>query len=202
MKLVSTLPPLYPLLKHRAVDQRSKEDVTRLLQSLLLWVDPRWRSTSSGACGRYRKKKKGTAKALSGPTYFSLRDLLVQESLFLWLLLFSCDPTLFVISLSFVHLCVCVCLRVCVCTPACRHVMFGERKCESDSYDSYFNLFREYFCTGAVHWVAPACQVCLIMQKEQKNALQMSEFLPKETEIWQTSSTLRELWCKIHFCQM
>lgn len=100
----------------------------------------------------------------------------------------------------FVYLCACFC--VCVCIPACRHGMFGERKCETDSYDSYFNLFREYCCTGAVHWVAPACQVCLIMQKEQKNALQMSEFLPKETEIWQTSSTLREQWCKIHYCQM
>lgn len=201
MKLVSTLPPLYPLLKHHAVDQRSKEDVAPLLQ-LLLWVDPRCRSTSSRACGRDTKKKKGWAKVLSGPTYFSLRAPLVRGSLFLWLLLFSCDPTLFVISLSFRLLCVCVCLRVCVCIPACRHVMFGERKCETDSYDSYFNLFREYCCTGAVHWVAPACQVCLIMQKEQKNALQMSEFLPKETEIWQTSSTLREQWCKIPFCQM
>lgn len=76
---------------------------------------------------------------------------------------------------------------MCVPVQACLHervrVMFGERKCETDSHDSYFNLFREYRYTGAVHWVAPACQVCLIMQKEQKNALQMSDFLPKETKL-------------------
>lgn len=68
--------------------------------------------------------------------------------------------------------CVCVCLRE----------SERKRERESDPYDSYFNLFWEY-CTGAVHWVAPACQVCLIMQKEQKNALQMSDCVPVETEI-------------------
>lgn len=77
----------------------------------------------------------------------------------------------------------CVCVTVQALLRGRVRVMFGERKRKTDSHDSYFNLFREYCCTGGVHWVAPACQVCLIMQKELKNALQMSDFLPKETKL-------------------
>lgn len=96
------------------------------------------------------------------------------------------------------RLCLCVCVLELGCVRACMRVCVcvwereTEQESETDSYDSYFNLFWEYCCTGAVHWVTPACQVCLIMQKEQKNALQMSDCLPIETEIWQTPWTLRE----------
>lgn len=193
-ELVSALALFYLLLKHHAMHLRSKDSVT-WLERLLLWVDLRCWVTSSRECGRHTRKKKRKARALFGPIYFSLRDLLFYESLFLWLLLFSCDLKFFY-SLSLGLL---FCMRVCVPGQALLRVMFGERKRKTDSHDSYFNLFREYCCTGAVHWVAPACQVCLIMQKEQKNALQTSDFLPKETKLWQTSWTLREQWCKPHF---
>lgn len=102
--------------------------------------------------------------------------------------------------------CLWVCCFACVCvfgipsTSVWVCDVWRERKHETDLHDNYFNLFREYFCTGAVHWAAPACQVCLIMQNEQKNALQMSDFVPKDTKLWQTSWTLRERWCKPNFC--
>lgn len=116
-ELVSALPPLYLLLKHHAVDLRSKHGVTRVKQ-LLLWVDLRCWSTSSSECGRYtkqnKKKGKGKAKALFGPIYFSLKDLLFHESLFL------CCCSLVIRHCLLVCLWVCCFAYVCVCR--CKHV--------------------------------------------------------------------------------
>lgn len=125
---------------------------------------------------------------LSRPYLFKSERFVVSRislisAILLWLRI-GCVISLFWVGLAFFS----VCERK------------RERERETDPYDSYFNLFREYCCTGAFHWVAPACQVCLIMQKEQKNALQMSDCVPIETEIWQTPWTRREQRCKIHFC--
>ena len=196
-ELVSTLPPLYLLLKHHAADLSSKDGLTRLKQ-LLLWVDLRCRATSMWQIYNNNKKKE-TLKPSLDPSILAW-----GICCFLNLCFFDCCCSLVIRRCLLVGLWVCCFACVCVCVPVGAHLrervraMFGERTREPDSHDSYFNLFREYCCTGAVHWVAPACQVCLIMQKEQKNALQMSDFLPKE--LWQTFWTLRERWCKPHFC--
>lgn len=87
-ELVSTLPPLYLFLKHHACGsevkgRRCSTKAITVVSGPVVLIYQEQGMIYKNKNKNPPKKGKGKAKALFGPVYFSLRDLLFPESLFL-----------------------------------------------------------------------------------------------------------------------